>query len=103
MDFSGELPDPLAPITDSYGAFVPRALRMFLGPYYRVVGVDPNVGTAKTTARINETIDASIFERWRINPAYRPPNLADWCARKHVDPAHMVGNVRADDPTTAVS
>jgi hypothetical protein len=100
--FSGEPADPSAPITDLYAAFVPPALRIFLRPYHRVVGADPNVGTAKTTSRINETIDASVFERWRTNPAYRPPSLADWSARKRADPAYIVGNVLADDPTTLV-
>lgn len=100
--FSAEPSDPAAPITDSYATFIPRALRIFARPYYRIVGADPNVGTAMTTSRINETIDASVFERWRTNPAYRPPSLADWSVRKRVDPARIASNVQADDPATLV-
>jgi hypothetical protein len=54
-----------------------------------------------THTNVNETIDQSVFERWRAVPTYRPPNLADWAARKKVDPAKLSNSVRADDPAVA--
>jgi len=101
--FSPEPVNPSSPITDSYAAFTPRPLRLISRPYDRVVGADPNVDANSTTSRINETIDASVFERWRTNPTYRPPSLIDWSSRKKVDPARIVRSVQADDPTVSVT
>jgi len=56
------------------------------------------VGTQATTNRINETIDASVFERWRADPAYRPGNLVDWAQRYSTDPAMLQTSVPATDP-----
>ncbi|WP_114227203.1 MULTISPECIES: DUF2235 domain-containing protein [Sphingomonas] len=97
--FTSEPADPAAPIRDSYAAFVPRVLRPFKKPFYRVVGADPDVGTLRTTSRINETIDASVFERWRANREYRPPSLTHWGTRKNIDPALVNTSVRADEPS----
>ena len=63
--FDVDPPDPNAPVTDSYADFGVALLRMFSKRYYRPVGAEPAVGTRRTTCRINETIDASVFEKWR--------------------------------------
>jgi len=55
----------------------------------------------RTDATVNETIDASVFARWRADGDYRPPNVADWAARHRVDPAALTASVLAGDPTTA--
>ncbi len=94
--------DPKAPIADSYASFGPALLRLFTKRFYRLVGAPPEVGTKYTTSRINETIDASIFRRWRDNPEYRPPNLQAWSERFRIDPATMPGSVLATDPNIAV-
>jgi hypothetical protein len=46
---------------------------------------------------INETIDASIFER-----RYRPQNLAEWAAARKLDPAGLVTSVSAATGQTVV-
>ena len=90
---------PTAPITDSYEHFGPAVLRWFSHRFYRPIGKDPERGTTSTTERINETIDGSVFDRWRGNPTYRPPNLADWAERKNVDPNALCGGRLAGDAT----
>ena len=98
--FSTDPADPKAPIADSYATFGPLLLRWFTPRFHRPVGTPPAKGTARTTWRINETIDASVFERWRLNPDYRPPNLKDWADRLKVDPATLNTAVKTEDAAT---
>jgi uncharacterized protein (DUF2235 family) len=97
-DFQMDRPDNTAPIADSYSTFVPVWVRPFNKRFYRPVGVKPLIGTRWTTSRINETIDESVFERWRHNPTYRPPNLQMWAERYNLDPAALTSAVLASDP-----
>jgi hypothetical protein len=70
--------------------------------YYRPIGIDPiDVGEAVTTT-INESIDGTAFDRWRIDATYRPKNLSEWAARRKVDPGALKQSVRADNPTVEV-
>ena len=69
---------------------------------YRPIGTDTDVGTTRTTERINETIDGTVFDRWRGNPDYRPRNLKDWASLKGVDPAMLTGACLARDPSVPV-
>ena len=71
-------------------------------PPNRPVGLAPEKGTQAATSRINETIDGSVFERWRADPAYRPQNLVAWAKEKGVDPTNFNGTVRATDPNVGV-
>ncbi len=87
-----------APITDSYKKFANGVYSMFSKPLFRKIGEQPEVREDGTHTNVNETIDRSVFERWRTVPAYRPPNLTDWATRKKVDPAKLTNPVRADDP-----
>ena len=89
-----------APIADSYASFVPGLLRLFSPPFYRPVGAEPEVGTTRTTSRINETIDSSVFGRWRANPAYRPPNLEDMGGSLQGRSGSLTASVLASDPRT---
>ena len=98
FDLTTDGPNPTAPVADSYMQFGPAVLRPFSKRFYRPVGLGPVVGTKWTSSRINETIDAGVFERWRLNPEYRPRNLLDWAQRKSVDPASFAGTVLATDP-----
>jgi uncharacterized protein (DUF2235 family) len=86
------------PITDSYGLFFKGWYRFASRPFYRPVGPPPDEGTEATTARINETVDGSVFDRWRADENYRPPNLVEWGERKSADPAKLQGAIFADDP-----
>jgi hypothetical protein len=81
------------PVTDSYREFAHGFYRFVSRPFYRPVGAPPEKGTLGTTNRINETIDGSVFERWRVDDDYRQPNLADWAKRISVDPAKLNGAV----------
>jgi uncharacterized protein (DUF2235 family) len=87
-----------APITDSYKEFGKGVYSKFLQPHFRPIGEDPEVRDDGAHANINETIDHSVFDRWRSVPGYRPPNLLEWADRKKVDPAKLTNSVRADDP-----
>jgi uncharacterized protein (DUF2235 family) len=90
------------PVTDSYREFAWGLYRFVSRPFYRPVGLPPDKGTQATTSRINETVDGSIFDRWRADGSYRPENLASWAKTKGVDPAKLVGAVMTTDPKVAV-
>lgn len=90
------------PVTDSYREFGWGLYRFISRPFYRPVGLPPQRGTDATTTRINETIDGSVFERWRADTSYRPPNLVEWSKAEGVDPAVLQGVVMAGNPHTAV-
>jgi uncharacterized protein (DUF2235 family) len=92
-----------APITDSYKLFGYGLYGRFTRPLYRTIGREPDVRDDGSHVNINETIDASVFERWRTDPGYRPANVVEWAQRKKVDPAQLQTSVRADDPRVAVA
>jgi uncharacterized protein (DUF2235 family) len=100
--FVADVLSPTAPIADSYHDFGHGLVRFFIPRFYRPIATDPNVGTAKTTERINETIDGTVFDRWRGNSNYRPPNLQDWAQRRGVDPAALTGARLGTDPSVTV-
>lgn len=70
--------------------------------YYRPIGKPAVDHGDSITTTINETIDASVFDRWRKLQSYRPRNLAEWAARANVDPGQIVGSVLANSPETTV-
>lgn len=89
------------PIRDSYAemAYGLYKALTFGNAFYRPIGIEPiDTGEAVTTT-INETIDVSVFDRWRKDATYRPPNLSDWAKRRNIDPAALTQSVRADDKT----
>jgi uncharacterized protein (DUF2235 family) len=90
-----------APINDSYKEFMRGAYAKISKPFFRTIGENPDLRDDGTHTNVNETIDQSVFERWRTVPTYRPPNLTEWAARKKVDPARLSNSVRADDPAVA--
>jgi len=88
-------------IHDSYAEMEHGAYRLvtFGKRYYRPIGAKPvDTGEAVKTT-INETIDASVFERWQYDASYRPKNLLEWAERRGVDPATLKQSVRAEDAT----
>ena len=70
--------------------------------YYRLIGADPLDTGDAVTSTINETIDATVFDRWRSDETYRPKNLSDWARRRSVDPSTVKQSVRAHDATAIV-
>lgn len=89
-----------APISDSFAEFMYGAYRIVKRGrrYHREIGALPVETETDITNTINETIDASVFERWRANPSYRPPGLARWAKRHGVNPQDFGTAVRANDP-----
>jgi uncharacterized protein (DUF2235 family) len=91
-------------ISDSYAEFMWGLYRVLtLGrAYYRPIGVPPKDEGPGVT-NINETIDASVFDRWRADKTYRPPNLQSWAKLKQTDPDKITSSVRADNPAVPVA
>ncbi|MGA9369151.1 MAG: DUF2235 domain-containing protein [Steroidobacteraceae bacterium] len=70
--------------------------------FFRPIGAEPvDAGDAVTTT-INETIDGTVFDRWRYDTSYRPQNLMEWAQRRTANPSELNNSVRADDPKVAV-
>jgi hypothetical protein len=59
----------ISPAARRARGFYPFVSRRF----YRPVGLPPEKETLGTTTRINETVDRSVFERWRVDENYLPP------------------------------
>lgn len=102
VDLDGD--DVSAPIADSYKEFGHGVYSWLSKPFYRVIGRGPQVidNGSRLDVSVNETIDSSVFARWRADSAYRPTNLVEWASRKHVDPAEFTTSVLAIDPRVAV-
>ncbi len=88
-----------ATVNDSREEFLHGAYASVSRNYFRAIGGDPDVRDNGTHTNVNETIDQSVFDRWRVTPTYRPQNLTDWAKRKNVDPTAIRNSVRADDPS----
>jgi hypothetical protein len=81
---------------DSYARFLKGVYRIVkLGRrHFRKIGRD-RVATKKLAGwshSVNESIDASVFERWRSFPKYRPKNLIEWANRHGVKPEEVLGD-----------
>jgi uncharacterized protein (DUF2235 family) len=93
-----------APISDSFTEFafgLYRLLRLGIR-YYRPIGVPPK-SEGPGVSNINETIDSSVFDRWRADQTYRPPQLKKWATSKGVDPDQIKGSIKADNPSVVVA
>ena len=90
-----------APIADSFKEFMKGAYSLVAKRFYRPMGAEPEQADDGTHTTVNETIDATVFERWQKDPKYRPPSLEEWSMRKKADPAKLARSVRADDPGAA--
>ncbi|GLY15864.1 hypothetical protein Kisp01_28790 [Kineosporia sp. NBRC 101677] len=90
-----EAGDHLLPVEDSFGSFLLGFYRITrLGrPFHRPIGRLPQATRKRPgwSHSLNETIDGSVFDRWRDDPDYRPANLVAWAARQGVDPATVQG------------
>ena len=94
--------DPTSPIIDSYHDFGYGLVRLIVPRFNRAIGSEPVKGSAKSTERINETIDGSVFDRWRGNSAYRPAAIQSWATLRDVKPEALVGTRLARDPSVTV-
>lgn len=92
-----------ATIADSYADFAFGIYRFVSSRYYRPIGCTPkNAAAPKICININETIDVSVFERWRNDASYRPPNIVQWAKANNIDVATLKQSVRADQPSELV-
>lgn len=98
---SGQLAE--AGISDSFAEFMYGLYRLskFGIRHHRGIGIPP-AQEGPNVKNINETIDSSVFERWRSNPKYRPKSLERWAEKWAIDPAKIRGSVFADDPSSSV-
>ena len=91
-----------APIADSYSDFMNGVYKGFSKRHFRDIAPPPFKGERGTHTRVNETIDVSVFDRWRSNVSYRPVNVADWAKRYKADPAALTASVIANAPSDIV-
>lgn len=91
-----------SPVIDSYGDMMGGAYHLLRRSFNRAVGADPVKSDTETESTINETIDHSVFERWRSDAKYRPPSVLEWAARRSVNVAGLSSSVRADDHSVVV-
>lgn len=97
VDLDGDILS--ARISDSYSEFLHGAYCRLSPRCQRRIGAEPEQRADGMHTNVNETIDGSVFDRWRFDPAYRPQNLSEWAQRKSVDLTTLAGAVRADDPS----
>jgi uncharacterized protein (DUF2235 family) len=96
-DIDVEVPTLPPAISDSYSEFAYGAYKRVSTPYYRPIGAAPTESSAtEMRENINETIDSSVFDRWRADQTYRPQNLSDWANRHSVHPTSIKTSVMAD-------
>lgn len=90
------------PIADSFREFMFGIYSLFglRGRFHRTIAAPTREVKGGLSDTINETVDGSVFERWRSDPGYRPPGLVEWSARTGIDPGTAVGAVdaRTGDP-----
>ncbi|MDT9597915.1 DUF2235 domain-containing protein [Sphingosinicella rhizophila] len=90
--------EQLAPISDSYKEFLKGFYSTLFNRSFRPIGAAPVRTVNGTHFNVNETIDASVFDRWRRDNGYRPPNLAAWAQRHGVKPEELQASVLALSP-----
>lgn len=90
-----------AAIEDSFSDFLKGAYKVYsLGRRnWRTIGREPEKRSQTTVHTINETIDKSVFNRWRSDERYRPANLVDWARRRRADVSTLASSVTTDDPS----
>ncbi len=94
--------DPIpCQIHDSYAEMAHHLYQIFTldHRYFRPIGAAPKDTGSAIVTTINETIDSTVFARWRADATYRPQNLADWAKAHNVDPATLTQPVFAKDAT----
>ncbi len=89
-------------IRDSYAEMAGGIYKLLTvnKPFYRTISAEPIDTTTNVTTTINETIDSSVFDRWRKISDYRPKNLVDWAQRRTVDPRDLNSSVSASSALT---
>lgn len=103
LAFTGEIDPPsdtiLEPHGDSFADFGFGLYRFIKlnRRHRREIGRPPRA-TSSMAGRshvLNETIDGSVFDKWRKDPSYRPQNLAGWAESHGAGPGDIHGPVPA--------
>lgn len=89
------------PVADSYSEMMGGFYKVAtLGKrHYRTIGA-PSFNVPQpsgTVSTVNETIDASVFERWRDDNEYRPPAVSRWAERLGLNPDSLHGATAASN------
>ena len=90
-----------ANISDSYREFLRGTYCRLSTRHYRPIGEPPVKKEDGTHTNVNETIDVSVFDRWKHISGYRPPNLVNWAERHKLDVEKLNNSVLANSPTNA--
>jgi uncharacterized protein (DUF2235 family) len=91
--------DHRLPLADSFATFLHGLYRILRRNrrHYRPIGLRVVRTPAGRTRPLNETIDASVFDRWREDAGYRrrSRNLSGWARARGIEPATVHGTVPA--------
>ncbi|MFD9722795.1 DUF2235 domain-containing protein [Streptomyces sp. NPDC059072] len=87
----------LGPVHDSFSSFLGGAYRALPRNrrHWREIGSADNVGSAAPAQLMTEVVDASVFDRWREDPEYRPKNIAEWGSRRSLMVSELHGTQNA--------
>ena len=92
-----------SPVSNSYKEFLKGAYSLISWRHHRPIGAEPIDLTDGAHETVNETVDASVFQRWRTDASYRPPSLREWERRRGANIETIQSAVRADQPSVAVA
>ena len=84
-------------ISDSFRAFAWGfyALAKLGKRHHRTIAPPPRPVAGGHVETVGETVDASVFDRWRADAGYRPPGLARWAVALGRDPGELHGVIDA--------
>lgn len=108
LGFTGDIvPDDLVKteIADSYKGFLKGCYSWVSPRNMRPISSAPTPTgkPGETEQTINETIDASVFDRYRQDSSYRPANLLTWAEQAKIKIESVQGSVLASNPTRQVA
>lgn len=92
-----------AKVVDSFSEFLKGAYKVysFGHRHWRCIGRKPEELPDSTIHTVNETIDISVFDRWRRDDNYRPENLRDWAKERGVDISSLQISMQIDGKSPA--
>lgn len=81
--------------TDSFAEFMKGFFRIVSTRFFRPMGAGPRKVKGGTSVPIEEWIDASVFEKVRFDPRYRPANLLAFARARGIALEATKGELRA--------
>jgi hypothetical protein len=82
---------------DSFATFLCGTYRIakLWRRHYRIIAAPSKPVGGGALLTVQETIDSSVFDRWRKYVSYRPANLIRWATMASVDPRSLRGPIDA--------